>query len=1327
MYINFAKLKGGQLEQPRLRLRTLAGKELGPVPFVYGLKFTINYADVSTIEFSTPYQVNGMLNPLYAALTSYKVIYTEDLGIYVLTAPNKEGDGVTETKTITGYSLEQLFQNKNLFLEEGTYNFWNPVDANNTVLGRIAELDPGWHVGYVAPRLIGCYRTFDEYDSDSLSFCYNDAAEKYNCAFVFDVYEKSINVYDANEEANCLPIYLDYDNLVNTVGVQEIADDLTTRLHLYGSDGLTIRDVNPTGKDYIINFDYFLNNGDLDIKVGSSKITLADRVRDWEDQIEAKRMYYAGLASARASLTAQKLMAQADLGELKGQLDTLMAQQSVIIQALALETAASGKASQQSQLNDINAQISEKNGEISEQETKVNAVQTELDSYTASMKAITDTLSYEAFFTAEEQEVLSPYLTEQTIEEETFVATDVETDVSGASSKMSGQITLENSKIQKVDIPEFDKTMYMLAGGTLTIPGSSITAEVVRGTLEMKANSFVLTGYLGSTSYGNRKFSSGLITLSGMYFQFSSDISPKTEDEVLEYTGTRFSFSTTNADSYFTVNMSEFQQYSVAMELYDYGTEILDDMAWPIYEFSISSANFLYHDKFKPFKNKLELGKAVHLSLGSDGLLTAKVIGVELDFDQINDFNLLFSNRYYRKTGVAKWIKEIKNTSRSSRSFNASKYIYNRSADKMTAVDEFMKGQMVAAVNNIVNKENQTVLINGSGINVGGDSKYQIRIVDNMIAMTDDGWKTAKLAIGLFASEETGTQWGVNAELIAGKLIIGNNMVLQNPLVDASGNVTGTMMFQVDSTGAWLYNSRIVLQNDNGLIIVDPEYGIVAGTKLLFDTNGTTVTPEFMDSAGDITYDSDGMPKNANFFLDINTGNAYFRGKLIATSGKIGGYDIEKGYLHSGSGRNYVALNGGTDVYSLYAMWAGAANPASAPFWVKKDGTLHARDGDFSGTLKAAKISGNLGVADRDTGWLIGPGIAVGNVKYNSTGTPTGANFFVDTNGNVNMIGNITWGTNSSPVRVLYARYNISTPTMDYTYYPSSSSYDWHKNLSIAYDYYVSYSYDGGKTWTPAITLQGRDGEDGKDGIDGDDANVTRGNIARALYENSADYYNDGIYSYRVGSRYYIAINASYILAGDIDADNVALTCGYGGFTKGYGSTGISRTYGSMMYGSNGAGNEPYFIVTNTGCRMSASNDIDFFITGGGVYSAEEITIRSDRRLKHSIEYDMEKYEDFFMRLKPTRYKYNHGKGNRFHVGFIAQDVEDALDYSGLSTSDFAGFVKMPVVEVDEKDKIDDFKYSLRYGEFISLNTHMIQKLVREVEQLKSQLEQLKK
>lgn len=1322
MYLNYTKIKSGTMGQPRLRLQTLAGKNLGVVPFVNNLHFAINYSDVSTIEFSVPYIVDGMINPMYSLLTSYKVIYTEALGIYILSSPTKSGDGVMESKQVSGYSLEQVFQSKNLFLQEGTYNFWNPADKENTILGRIVELDPSWHVGYVAPRLIGCYRTFDEYDSDALSFCYNDAMEKYRCAFVFDVYKKSINVYDADEKAESLPIYLSYKNLVESVEVSESIDEFATKLHLHGADDLTIRDVNPIGTDYIINLDFFLNNGDLDVKVGSSTLTLADRVRNWQASIAAKQSYYTGLISARSSFTAQKLAFQAKLTDLNGELDGLTAKQSVTIQALALEKTAAGKSSQQAALNDINRQIDAKKSEIAVQEQSISDMDTEIAKYNSLIQAVNNELAYEKYFTADERKVLAPYLIESSLEEETFVATDIDTTTSGALSTVTGEVSVSGATISKIELTDLSKTMYSIAGGKLKIKSAGISAEIVRGTLEVSGGTrYVFTGYLGSTTYGSHNFPSGLITLSGAFYRFTSDVAAHTEHEITEYVGTYFNFQTTDAASYFTVSSNDYQRYSVAMELYNFGDEALDDLAWPIYEFSIGSANFLYHEKFEPFKNKLELGKAVHLELGSDGRIEPKVIGFELNFEDISSFSLIFSNRFQRKSKTFQLIEELRNASKSSRSFDANKYLYNRVADKSTQVDAFMKGQLNAAVNNIINKENQTVLINGSGIHVGGDSNYQMRIVDNMICMTDDGWKTAKLAIGLFASEETGTQWGVNAEMIAGKLIIGNNMVLQNPTDD------GFMMFQVDSTGAWLYNSRFVLQDGNqgGLMIIDPKYGIVAGTKLLFDTNGTTVTPEFMDELGDITYDGDGMPKNANFFLDINTGNAYFRGKLIAKSGKIGGFTIADSYLYSGSGTSRAAINGGSDYYSAYAFWCGANDPAAAPFWVKKNGEMSATKATITGTLKASKIEGNL-VSDPDKGgWLVGCGIAVGNVKYNAAGVPTGANFFVDSKGNVNMVGNITWGTNSSPVRVLYARSWTSTPVNEYTNYPSSSISGWHRTLNVAYDYYISYSYDGGKTWTSAMVLQGRDGEDGLDGADGSDANVTRGNIAKALYERSGDYYTDGIYSYKVGSKYYLAINASYILAGEIDADEIALTCSYGGFCKGRGSDGVRTTYGAMMYGSNGAGSEPYIIVTNAGARMSAPNDKDLFVTGSGVYSSDEISVGSDRRLKYAIEYNMKKYEKFFSLLKPTQYKLKNGQSGRYHTGFIAQDVEDALEYSGLTNKDFAGLTILPVQEVNPKDGIDDEVYRLRYGEFISLNTYMIQKLMREVAELKEQIQKL--
>ena len=109
------------------------------------------------------------------------------------------------------------------------------------------------------------------------------------------------------------------------------------------------------------------------------------------------------------------------------------------------------------------------------------------------------------------------------------------------------------------------------------------------------------------------------------------------------------------------------------------------------------------------------------------------------------------------------------------------------------------------------------------------DSKYQIRIVDSMIAMSDDNWGTCKLAIGHFASPEIGEYFGVNAEVIGGKLFVGNNLIIYNT------NDRGVMQFRVDATGAWLYNATFILQSGNasafsaravtgGKIIHDPDY-----------------------------------------------------------------------------------------------------------------------------------------------------------------------------------------------------------------------------------------------------------------------------------------------------------------------------------------------------------------------------------------------------------------------------------------------------------------------------------------------------------------------
>lgn len=1070
MYLNYSKLETDQMKQPVLRLRTLAGKELGVIPWVNNLNFELNYADVSQVEFDVPRHSDGKINPVYQMLTSYKMLYTDQLGIYVLQRPTTSGDGVSEVKHITGYSLEQLFEKKMLFLEEGTYNFWNPVQPEDTILGRVLELDTTWSVGYVDPKLIGCYRTFDEYDSDVLNFCYGSVMEKYNCTIVFDVYAKTISAYDAGKSRGTVPIYLSYKNLVDAVDLEELTDDMVTKLHLYGSDDLSIREVNPIGTDYMVDLSYFISNGDFDIVPEGSTVTLSERVKSWNAEIKSNQNHYTNLVAVRASKTAQRLAEEATLASLNSDLEVLIAQQSTIIQAIALETTSAGKATQQKNLEKINDQISAKNAEIEVQEAVIANLQAEIDQCAADIKGITEQLAISKYFTTAEQKILNLYLIEGEAADETFVATDVDTTVSGTSSTLQGKVELTDSDIAQADLN--GKKMYAIAGGTLKITSARLTADIVRGTLEINpsTNAYVLTMYMGTTVYDEHSFPSGLITASGTLSQFNSDVVPVTQDGVTENKGAQFSFEADTSRLFFTVNANEYQQYSVAQELYDFGEELLAEWAWPVYEFSIDTANFLFQKEFEPFKNKLEFGKSIYLNVGDGGVIEPKLIGVSLDFENPESLTLTFSNRFQKRDVVANWLSDVNKANASSRSFDTSKYLYNRVANKTTQVSQFMQNALDAAVNTIIGASNQSVVINGAGIQVGGDSKYQLRIVDNMIAMTDDNWATAKLAVGLFATEESGAYFGLNAEVIGGKLIVGNNLIIENQ------NDQGVMQFKVDASGAWLHNSTFVLQKDNGgCMILDPKYGLLAGTDGLFTTEGTTVLPSFLGADGEVELERDGMPANTNFFIDSRDGSAYFRGNVYATDGVFNG--------------------------TVYATDG------------KFTGEIEATRGTFSGTIKAATLDGKL-VGGATGGALEGISLNIGD-----------GNFIVDTGGNVSMAGSInlsggtiTWGQNG-PVR-----YQFST----------NGTSGWHETMA-ANDKYRRDSLDGGITWGQPYQFRG---EDGMSGSDGSDANVTFNNILRAL-QTAADTKTTFITADQVGAPtiYGAKIYGAEIYAGGVDEE----------------------------------------------------------------------------------------------------------------------------------------------------------------------------------------------
>ena len=186
------------------------------------------------------------------------------------------------------------------------------------------------------------------------------------------------------------------------------------------------------------------------------------------------------------------------------------------------------------------------------------------------------------------------------------------------------------------------------------------------------------------------------------------------------------------------------------------------------------------------------------------------------------------------------------------------------------------------------------------------------------------------------------------------------------------------------------------------------------------------------------------------------------------------------------------------------------------------------------------------------------------------------------------------------------------------------------------------------------------------------------------------------------------------------------------------------KSGGALRFYGAGSTN---FVATLSDRFRSSANDVHYLGDAScrwkAVYAVNGTIQTSDRNQKKNIEEVGQKYIDLFDRLLPVSFMFNDAESDRMHIGFISQDVKAAMDEVGLTDLDFAGFCCDVLTEWDEetqteKEVLDDsgnpvYVYSLRYTEFIALNTRMIQlnrqKLAdqeREIKSLRDDIESLK-
>ena len=108
---------------------------------------------------------------------------------------------------------------------------------------------------------------------------------------------------------------------------------------------------------------------------------------------------------------------------------------------------------------------------------------------------------------------------------------------------------------------------------------------------------------------------------------------------------------------------------------------------------------------------------------------------------------------------------------------------------------------------------------------------------------------------------------------------------------------------------------------------------------------------------------------------------------------------------------------------------------------------------------------------------------------------------------------------------------------------------------------------------------------------------------------------------------------------------------------------------------------------------IGVTERLDKINLGTGIHRFKDIYLTSSpislsdkESISEFTELD-DKYLTLFSKLTPVEYKldslHGYGSSNRTHIGFFANDIEAAMEEVGLSSNDFAGLVKIPILKKD--------------------------------------------
>ena len=247
------------------------------------------------------------------------------------------------------------------------------------------------------------------------------------------------------------------------------------------------------------------------------------------------------------------------------------------------------------------------------------------------------------------------------------------------------------------------------------------------------------------------------------------------------------------------------------------------------YSINTTMGNLLALPEFKPVVDKFEVGNFIKVGI-DEKVYSLRLLSYQVDYDNLSEIPVEFSTVEKIYSGYSDVPSVLQSAKSMSTSYSSVKDQVDKSKGTTKTVSDWTNNGLLGDNISFSNSKEQTVTLTKNGLLARSwDDVYnefslkQLKIVNNGLYLTKDGWETIETGVGRFTYTDINgnlvEDYGIIAKTVVGNLIIGKELQIYN-------------------------EDKSIVIDENGLTI-DGGYLKIKGTEV--GSNGKTISEVIID------------------------------------------------------------------------------------------------------------------------------------------------------------------------------------------------------------------------------------------------------------------------------------------------------------------------------------------------------------------------------------------------------------------------------------------------------------------------------------------------